>query len=176
MVIRLANRLQLRVGQRVSRKYSEELGTVTQATRHKARVTWDGGQTSYFDLSRPSDLRLYLPAIIGQKHARITLQLLLEEGFEMTLTRGAFLGFDYNRMVVLFTMKDRDADVPCAISTAALDALDQTRGAQTPEQREAQFLRLRDQVEDCASRKYHGVGREGNPPGLILRSIDFNGL
>jgi hypothetical protein len=94
----------------------------------------------------------------------------------MTLTRGTFLGFDYNRMVVLFTMKDHDTDVPCAISTAALDALDQTRGAQTAQQREAQFLRLRDQVEDCAARKFHSVGREGNPPGLILRSIDFNAL
>ena len=91
----------------------------------------------------------------------------------MTLARGQFVTFDYNRMVVLFTMMDGETDVPCAISTTAMDDLDKTREAKTPEQREAQFLRLRDQIETRAARKFLDVGREGNPPGLILRSLDF---
>lgn len=95
------------------------------------------------------------------------------ESLEMTLARGHFVTFDYNRMVVLFTMMDGETDVPCAISTTAMDDLDKTREAKTPEQREAQFLRLRDQIESRAARKFLDVGREGNPPGLILRSLDF---
>ena len=43
----------------------------------------------------------------------------------------------------------------------------------TPEQREQQFLRLRDRIEERASRKFLDVELEGNPPGVILRSIDF---
>lgn len=76
-------------------------------------------------------------------------------------------------MVVLFTMREDQTDVPCAISTAAMDELDQTRGAKNPLQREEQFLRLRHLIEACAARKYLEAAREGNPPGLILRSIDF---
>jgi uncharacterized protein DUF1488 len=91
----------------------------------------------------------------------------------MTLATGQFLSYDFNRMVVLFTMKDDQTDVPCAISTAAMDDLDRTSGAKTPLQREEQFFRLRDLIETCAARKYLEVGREGNPPGIILRSIDF---
>jgi Protein of unknown function (DUF1488) len=91
----------------------------------------------------------------------------------MALTPGKFLTYDFNRMVVLFTMRDDQADVPCAISTAAMDDLDRTSGAKSPLQREEQFLRLRDRIEACAARKYVEVAREGNPPGLVLRSVDF---
>jgi len=91
----------------------------------------------------------------------------------MTLTSGAFLTYDFNRMVVLFTMKDGQTDVPCAISTAAMDDLDRTSGAKSPLQREEQFLRLRNLIEACAVRKYMEAGREGNPPGLVLRGVDF---
>ena len=92
----------------------------------------------------------------------------------MLLTPGQFLSYDFNRMVVLFTMKDDQTDVPCAISTAAMDELDRTSGTKSPLQREEQFLRLRDLIEACAARKYLEVGREGNPPGLVLRSVDFH--
>ncbi len=91
----------------------------------------------------------------------------------MTLARGRFLSFDYNRMVVMFTMLDGTADVPCAISTTAMDDLEKNRDSKNPEQREAQFERLRDRIETIAAKKFMDVGREGNPPGLILRSIDF---
>jgi hypothetical protein len=95
------------------------------------------------------------------------------KGRDMTLTSGQSFSYDFNRMVVLFTMKDDQTVVPCAISTAAMDELDRTSGAKTPLQREEQFVRLRELIEAHAARKYLEVGREGNPPGLILRSVDF---
>jgi Protein of unknown function (DUF1488) len=42
-----------------------------------------------------------------------------------------------------------------------------------PDQREAQFMRLRDRIEERAARKFLAMEFEGTPPGLILRSIDF---
>lgn len=90
----------------------------------------------------------------------------------MALTQGDFQAYDYNRQVVLFTMMDNQAQVTCAISTDAMDQLDGNRRA-TPAQREAQFLRLRDRIEERATRKFNAVELEGNPPGVILRSIDF---
>jgi hypothetical protein len=42
-----------------------------------------------------------------------------------------------------------------------------------PDQRDAQFLRLRDRIEQCASRKFEAREFEGTPPGIILRSLDF---
>jgi hypothetical protein len=43
----------------------------------------------------------------------------------------------------------------------------------TPDQREQQFLRLRGRIEERAARKFLDFEFEGNPPGIILRSIDF---
>jgi hypothetical protein len=40
-------------------------------------------------------------------------------------------------------------------------------------QREQQFLGLRDRIEERAARKFSDVELEGNPPGAILRAIDF---
>jgi hypothetical protein len=90
----------------------------------------------------------------------------------MALTRGDFGEYDFNRMVVLFTMKNDAANVACAIST---DAMDQLEGSSRtpPAQREQQFLRLRDRIEERAARKFSDVELEGNPPGVILRAIDF---
>ena len=90
----------------------------------------------------------------------------------MALTQGGFQAYDFNRMVVLFTMKNDEATVACAIST---DAMDQLEGSSRtpPGQRQQQFLRLRDRIEERASRKFLDVELEGNPPGVILRSIDF---
>jgi hypothetical protein len=44
-----------------------------------------------------------------------------------------------------------------------------------PSEREAQFIRLREQIEACAGRKYQATEFEGTPPGIVLRSIDFRG-
>jgi phage shock protein A len=90
----------------------------------------------------------------------------------MALTQSHFQEYDFNRMVVLFTMKNEEATVACAIST---DAMDQLEGSSRtpPAQREQQFLRLRDRIEERAARKFSDVELEGNPPGIILRAIDF---
>ena len=90
----------------------------------------------------------------------------------MALTQGSFQEYDFNRMVVLFTMKNDEANVACAIST---DAMDQLEGSSRtpPAQREQQFLRLRDRIGERASRKFVAVELEGKPPGIILRAIDF---
>jgi hypothetical protein len=90
----------------------------------------------------------------------------------MALTQSSFQEYDFNRMVVKFTMKNDQATVDCAIST---DAMDQLEGSSrtSPAQREEQFLRLRDRIEERAARKFSAVELEGNPPGVVLRAIDF---
>ncbi len=42
-----------------------------------------------------------------------------------------------------------------------------------PEEREGQFMRLRDQIEKRAAQKFIASEFEGTPPGIILRSLDF---
>lgn len=90
----------------------------------------------------------------------------------MALTRGGFRRYDEDRMVVLFTMANAAAEVGCAISSEALDNLDGVARTK-PAQREGQFLRLRDRIEERASRKFLAAELEGNPPGVILRTVDF---
>jgi hypothetical protein len=90
----------------------------------------------------------------------------------MSLTRGSFRGYEYDRMVILFSMIDGQREIPCAISTSALDDLESVARTK-PDQREAQFIRLRDRIEEHAARKFLAMEFEGTPPGIILRSIDF---
>jgi hypothetical protein len=90
----------------------------------------------------------------------------------MALTAGQFQDYDFNRMVVRFTMKNDDASVACAISTDAMDALEGSSRT-PPEKREQQFWRLLDRIETRAAQKFSAVELEGNPPGVILRAIDF---
>ncbi len=90
----------------------------------------------------------------------------------MTLARGSIGGYEYDRMVLKFSMLDGAREIPCAVSASAMDDLE--RVARTPlTQREEQFVRLRDRIEQCAARKFQAQEFEGTPPGLILRSIDF---
>jgi hypothetical protein len=90
----------------------------------------------------------------------------------MTLERGSLRGFEHDRMVMLFSMMDGATEVSCAVSSSAMDDLE--RGVRAkPDQRDEQFLRLRDRIEQCASRKFLAREFEGRPPGIILRSIDF---
>jgi hypothetical protein len=90
----------------------------------------------------------------------------------MALTRGSFRGYEYDRMVVLFSMIDGQNEIPCAISTSAMDDLESLARSK-PDQREAQFMRLSDRIEERAARKFLAMEFEGNPPGVILRTIDF---
>jgi hypothetical protein len=94
------------------------------------------------------------------------------EAGQMTLDRGSVKGFEHDRMVMLFSMMDGTNEISCAVSSSAMDDLE--RGVKSkPEQRDAQFLRLRDRIEQCASRKFLAREFEGTPPGIILRSLDF---
>jgi hypothetical protein len=89
----------------------------------------------------------------------------------MPLQRGEVQGYNFDRMVVEFTMLDQDTVVVCAISTAAMDDLEDGR-ALKPEQRVDQFLRLRDVIEARASHKFVDEQiRPGRP--VVLRSNDF---
>jgi hypothetical protein len=90
----------------------------------------------------------------------------------MTLTRGRLIGYEFDRMVMLFSMVDGQREVPCAISTSAMDDLESLARSK-PNEREAQFMRLRDRIEERAARKFMAMEFEGIPPGIILRSIDF---
>ena len=88
------------------------------------------------------------------------------------LERGAVIGFEFRRMVMLFSMMDGDNEVRCAVSNHAMDQMEHVPWTKD-EEREEQFLRLRDRIEQCASRKFLNGALEGNPRGVILRSIDF---
>ena len=90
----------------------------------------------------------------------------------MTLSRGNISGYEDDRMVLLFSMMDGDTEVRCAVSASAMDGLEHV--PRTPaNRREEQFVRLRDRIEACASRKFMAREFEGNPPGIIVRGIDL---
>ena len=91
----------------------------------------------------------------------------------MALTRGSFHGYEFERMVIRFSMIEGEREIPCAISTSALDSLESVMSRSKANEREAQFMRLRDRIEACAARKFQAQELEGIPPGIILRSIDF---
>jgi hypothetical protein len=92
--------------------------------------------------------------------------------FAMPLRRGEVQGFDFNRMVVEFTMLNQDKVIQCAISTAAMDDLEGKRDVK-PDQRVDQFMRLREIIEQQASRKFFEEQVRVDRP-LVLRSNDFS--
>jgi hypothetical protein len=89
----------------------------------------------------------------------------------MPLRQGEVQGYDFNRMVVEFTMLNQDKVIRCAISTAAMDDLEGKRNVKPPERVE-QFMRLREVIEEQASRKFFEE-RVGIDRPVILRSNDF---
>jgi hypothetical protein len=89
----------------------------------------------------------------------------------MPLQRGEVQGYDFNRMIVEFTMLNQGKVILCAISTAALDDLEGRRDAKS-DQRVDQFLRLREAIEERASRKFFEEQPQTNRP-VVLRSNDF---
>jgi hypothetical protein len=90
----------------------------------------------------------------------------------MPLQRGEVLGFNFNRMVVEFTMLSRDKVVQCAISTAAMDDLEDRHDVR-PHHRVDQFMRLREVIEEQASRKFFDEQARFDRP-VVLRSNDFS--
>ena len=68
----------------------------------------------------------------------------------MPLERGRIIGYDASRMTFEFTMMDNTKIVDCEISSSAMDQLAGTKGTM-PDEREAQFMHLRDAIERTAS-------------------------
>jgi Protein of unknown function (DUF1488) len=89
----------------------------------------------------------------------------------MPLQRGEVQGYDFDRMTVEFTMLNQGKVIMCAISTAAMDNIEGTRDVR-PDQRIDQFMRLRDVVEERASRKFFEEQVQADRP-VVLRSNDF---
>jgi hypothetical protein len=90
----------------------------------------------------------------------------------MALQRGEVQGYDFNRMIVEFTMLNEDNVIQCAISTAAMDDLEGKRDVRS-HQRIDQFMRLREVIEEQASRKFFEQQARVDQP-VILRSNDFS--
>jgi hypothetical protein len=89
----------------------------------------------------------------------------------MPLQRGEVQGYDFDRMTVAFTMLNQGKVIMCAISTAAMDNIESTRDVR-PDQRIDQFMRLRDAIEERASRKFFEEQVQADRP-VVLRSNDF---
>jgi len=71
----------------------------------------------------------------------------------MPLQRGEVRGYDFNRMTVDFTMLNQGTVILCSVSTAAMDDLEGSRDVKSG-QRVDQFMRLREVIEERASRKF----------------------
>jgi uncharacterized protein DUF1488 len=91
----------------------------------------------------------------------------------MLLQRGEVQGYDFDRMVFEFTMLNQGKVILCAISTAAMDDLERRRDVK-PNQRVDQFMRLREVIEERASRKFFEEQAQADRP-VVLRSNDFLG-
>jgi hypothetical protein len=89
----------------------------------------------------------------------------------MPLEQGEVQGYDFNRSVVEFTMLNQGKVIRCAISTAAMDDLEGRHDVK-PDQRLAQFMRLREVIEERASRKFFEEQAQADRP-VVLRSNDF---
>lgn len=90
----------------------------------------------------------------------------------MPLERGEVQSYNFDRVVVEFTLLNQGKVILCAISTAAMDDLEGRRDVK-PEERVAQFMRLREVIEERASRKFFEEQVQADRP-VVLRSNDFS--
>jgi hypothetical protein len=90
----------------------------------------------------------------------------------MPLARGEVQSYNFDRMVVEFTLLNQGKVILCAISTAAMDDLEGRRDVK-PHERLGQFMRLRDVIEERASRKFFEEQAQADRP-VVLRSNDFS--
>jgi hypothetical protein len=88
----------------------------------------------------------------------------------MPLQQGVVESYDFDRMIVQFTMVDKDKTILCAITTAAMDDLEGNRNMRS-HQRVDQFMRLRSRIEARASSKFQEQDDINKP--VMLRSNDF---
>jgi hypothetical protein len=89
----------------------------------------------------------------------------------MSLQRGEVQTYDFDRMIVEFTMLNEGKVVHCAISTGAMDDLEKRRDVKS-DQRIDQFMRLRDVIEERASRRFFEHSGQSDRR-VVLRSNDF---
>ena len=89
----------------------------------------------------------------------------------MPLQQGEVQSYDFNRSVVEFTMLNQGNVILCAISTAAMDGLEGRRDV-AADLRVEQFMRLRDVIEERASRRFVENNSRSDQP-VVLRSNDF---
>ena len=87
----------------------------------------------------------------------------------MPLQRGEVLGYDFGWSLISRCLISKT--VQCAISTAAMDDLEGKHDVKA-DQRVDQFVRLRDAIEERASRKFFERPVEAEGP-VVLRSNDF---
>ena len=90
----------------------------------------------------------------------------------MPLERGEVRSYDVDRMVVEFTLLNQGKVILCAISTTAMDDIEGRRDVK-PDERVGQFMRLRDVIEERASRKFFEEQAQASRP-VVLRSNDFS--
>ena len=90
----------------------------------------------------------------------------------MALEQGDVQGYDIDRMVVEFTMLNQGKVIPCAISSAAMDNLEDGHSVK-PEERVGQFMRLREVIEERASSKFLDEHMRADR-AVVLRSNDFS--
>ena len=83
----------------------------------------------------------------------------------MPLTRGRIIGHDNERLAFGFTMLSDGETVQCRISDAAMDELGGVKGTESIA-RQAQFLALRDTIEQIASDLFDAAP---NVKGYVVR-------
>ena len=88
----------------------------------------------------------------------------------MPLTRGRIGGYDSERLAFGFTMMNGDQEIECQISDAAMDELAGTRGTASMA-RQAQFVTLRDAVEQIASDIYDSSPLRGATIRIFTKHI-----
>ena len=94
----------------------------------------------------------------------------------MRLSRGRFLGYNFDIQTIEFTMFDGSTGVRCAVETAAMDAFEQPYPpkirlvSDLVPVRMKQFERLRDHIEQNASLKFSIGALERDGTVLIRRN------
>jgi Protein of unknown function (DUF1488) len=91
----------------------------------------------------------------------------------MPLTRGQVRGYYPNTMTYRFDMRDGDREVQCGVSSAAMDDAERQANTQNHE-RNGQFTRLRDRIEEVAQRKYLAGQIEQGEPRVLITTRDLN--
>ena len=103
----------------------------------------------------------YLKAV-DRGHKRSITDHMLEGVSVMPLTRGMIVGYDVELMTLRFTMVDASARIiDCAISGSALDQLSGERRSAGPADRQIQFLKHRDAIEEITSAQFDTLSNFG---------------